>query len=168
MSSLLALVTASQMSIIDNPPMLLVQQTVSQSVPSSTFTTITYTNVLYDNYSGYNSGTSFYTAPVNGWYRAAFTIQWAANATPARLGGIENGGSNAVTWLTANDAPSASGVTTSFGVSNIIELSAGLSIQNVFGDQNSGAGLSTQVGTSNLTSYNSFFCLKWIAALPSS
>lgn len=166
MSSLLALSTAAQMAFISNPPLLVVSQTVAQSVPNSTFTTITMTNVIVDNYSGYNTGTSQYTFPVSGWYRVSLAVQWSANATPARFGGTANGGSiNMNNTTTANDMPTASGVTSSVSISSVIAVNQGSTVIDLLGDQNSGAALNTQVGTSNLTGYNSYLSVRWINQL---
>lgn len=54
-------------NFLASPPVLRVEQTSAQSI-NGNGTVIAYQSVLEDNYSGWNSGTYTYVAPVSGWY----------------------------------------------------------------------------------------------------
>jgi hypothetical protein len=54
------------------------EQRTVQAFSANTTTTVTFDTVLEDPYSGWNAGTSAWTAPVTGWYAVSLTVSVAA------------------------------------------------------------------------------------------
>ena len=52
----------------------MVEQTVQQSFPQNTATTVVYDTVLYDPYGGWRSATNYWVAPYTGWYLVTATV----------------------------------------------------------------------------------------------
>ena len=146
-------------NLFDNRPMMLAEQTVAQSVPNNTFTKITFTTLLYDNFGGYSTGLSTYTVQLAGIYRVSGQIQWTANATPARfIRVLHNGTSTGL--LSVSDNCSAD-ITTSSALTTLVSCSIGDTLV-IQGDQNSGVALNTQAGAAGGINYNSWFTAVWL------
>lgn len=71
-----------------NGIMLRVEQRSSQSISTTTFTTITFDTVLEDPYSGWGSGAHKWTAPFSGWYQ--ITLGWSVRLTSTVAGAAIN------------------------------------------------------------------------------
>jgi hypothetical protein len=121
-----------------------------QTISNSTNTKLNYTSVLHDPNNNFNTSTSAYTAPINGWYWLSanirgsvstgsnfrFDIAFYSNGSAIRSGGQNQTGSN--------DA--------STHVVTVIYLVAGEQI-TVYINQNSGGNMSTS-SSSNVTGTN--------------
>jgi hypothetical protein len=140
-------------TLFRNRPVLAVHNTATQSIPNSTWTTITLPTVDIDSVGGYNTGTSTWTCPLYGTYRISAGVTWAANATPSRAVSLLVNGSTR--YLTNNDTPTSTGAVTSTIVSQPLQIPAGWTVQ-LQADQNSGAALSTSGSP-----YSSFLHIIW-------
>ncbi len=71
---------------MEKPPIAVLKQTVSQSVPNATWGIITFDAEDVDTYGGHSttSNTSRYTCQYAGWYRIGGRAAFAANATGSR------------------------------------------------------------------------------------
>ena len=82
-------ITANTNSInaLANPPMCLVEQSVTQAIPSGTLTAITFDLEIVDtpgNMHSISTNTSRLVAPTTGWYEAAGASAYLGNATGRR------------------------------------------------------------------------------------
>jgi hypothetical protein len=133
--------TAQTIDQLENPPMAVLQQTVTQSVANGTWTAITFDTEVTDPYGGHSTvtNTSRYTCQLAGWYRVTVRAAFATNATGSRgarvhkNGAYIQGGANLVGAGTLNGIVEASHVL-QLGLGDYVEGAAG---------QNSGGSLST-------------------------
>lgn len=151
------------LSLILNPPMVQVQQTVAQSFPNGTLTAITFNTEVIDT-EGMHSTTvnpTRITPKTPGWYLGWFGMSWSSNTAGRRLlmprkngSGVTSGGTfGRVDWR-----PTSSGtVQKGFrfwqffnGTTDYLELTA---------YQSSGANLSSTVATPDM--YPELFMRWW-------
>lgn len=150
MASTLEILNAANLAFLRRPPAASFLQASPQSIANVTDTAITWPAPGYDNYSGYSAGTpTRYTAQVPGYYQVLGAVSWAVNATGNRLAEIHLNGvaisQGAVpTTSTVNNATAAvgSGLILMNGTTDYVEL---------FGFQNSGGSLNTNVAFTQMT-----------------
>lgn len=126
-------------NLLRNRPIFQAHNAATQSIPNSTWTTLTFPTLDVDNMGGWNSGTNTYTCQLLGWYRVFATVGWAANATPARAISVNIQGTR---FQGFNDTPTSTGVTSSTVNGVEFQLGIGWTIQ-IQVDQNSGGALGT-------------------------
>lgn len=160
-SDTLETITRWTYNLFDNRPLLLVRQTVAQSVPSGGVNTINFNFTAYDNYGGYD-GTNTYTVQLAGMYRVAAEIQWTGNATQGRAIEIFQTGTPLLFPPTANDTATTA-ITSSMIPSTMLQCAVGDQM-TVGGFQSTGAALNTQTATTGGIAYNSWFAMVWICS----
>lgn len=138
---------------ISSPPRYIGRQTVTQAVATGIFTAITFGSEDVDNYNGHSTAvnTSRYTSQLAGWYKMTGKIAWNGSATGRRgcdwrVNGAIVGGSQMI-----YAAGTASAVQLPAATMEIF-LNAGDYIE-LFGYQESGGSLSTDVSFSGVHSY---------------
>lgn len=74
-------------NFLANRPLFIAHQTVGQSIPTSTWTQLTFTTEEIDTYNGHDNVTnnSRYTAQVAGWYYALGVVAFPTNVTGRRV-----------------------------------------------------------------------------------
>src|SRR5215831_948848 len=162
-SQLSAVVQA--VAFLQAPPTAQLRQQVAQSVPNTTFTSITFDLEDVDKdptgAGGHStsSNTSRYTAVYSGWYEVTGAIAWTANATGRRAsawvvnGGILNGSQQAGPATAASDAEVVTRTMLIFlNVSDVVELQ---------GYQESGGALNTLAGAPAQT--NATASIRWVS-----
>lgn len=72
---------------LSNPPRAQLRQIVLQTIPTSTWTSLTFTAEDYDSHNGHDNlaNQSRYVAQISGTYEVGGGVWWAANATGVRL-----------------------------------------------------------------------------------
>jgi hypothetical protein len=144
----------SVLTFLNNPPVLRVSSAAGQSLTSGTNTILQFPNSPNaDNYSGWSTAVSNYTAPLSGLYLfSPTTIYGTASATGLRYSGLQtNAGGTVVdyqgpVYKATPVGPGVSGVgLTGTSVVRVFNLNAGDKIA-AYGFQNSGAGLSLYNG----------------------
>jgi hypothetical protein len=124
-------------SFLLQPPLARLRQTVVQSIPSSTFTAITFTtedvDTDVDGVGGHSNAinTSRFTSRYSGWYEIGGGVAYAANATGRRLahfyvnGAAVNGAQVALPATAANDSAVPAKLTLVYlAVGDYVELMA--------------------------------------------
>jgi len=125
--------------VLNMPPALKVQSTGTTSCATSTATAISLPSVLLDSYSGWNSGTSTYTAPFSGIYLISGNVFFPGSGTVTLAKtGVNVGGTNI--WGPAGPDPSGGVLGTS--KIGLFDLNAGDTVQ-LMGFQTSGSTQST-------------------------
>lgn len=154
----------SCLTLLNNPPMLRVTSTSSQNFTSGGTGAILFPSAVsspnVDNYSGWSTATSFYTAPISGLYLFCPTVGWGTQSSAGiRYCGLETkaGGTGTGQFFQGaayQATPVGPGVTgvgmTATSVVRVMNMQAGDSIV-AYGLQNSG------VGVQLLSSYGSRF-----------
>jgi hypothetical protein len=107
----------SALTLLNNPPSLRVSNAATQNVPASTQTVIQFPQVNLDNYAGWSTATSTYTAPLPGLYLFSNTVTWGtATSAGVRWSGLKvTAGGSAVT----HQGPAYQAVPVGPGVSGI-------------------------------------------------
>ena len=129
----------SALTLLNNPPSLRVSSATGQNIPASTRTVIQFPSVQLDNYSGWSTATSTYTAPLPGLYLFSNQVQWGtATSTGVRWSGLNvtAGGSTVVhqgpSYQAVPVGPGVSGVgMTGTAQARILALAAGDQVQCV-------------------------------------
>lgn len=143
----------SALALLNNPPALAVQTESGQSVPDDAITVLTFTTTVLDNYAGWSSAASTYTAPLPGLYLFSPTTAWgtASDAFIRRSALIVNADAGDVVWQGTDYpatpvGPGDSGVgLTGTSMIRVYSLGAGDTVQAA-GLQNSGGDLSLYTG----------------------
>ncbi|MFB7171079.1 hypothetical protein ACFCYM_09690 [Streptomyces sp. NPDC056254] len=136
-------IDADFLTRLERPPIAVLKQTVSQSIPNATWGIITFDTEDVDTYGGHSTSvnTSRYTCQFAGWYRVGGRAAFAANATGSR---------GARVHINANYIPGAATLTGAGTLSgipqtdHILYLNVGDYVE-IAGGHNSGGALSTAV-----------------------
>lgn len=125
-------------------PIAVVQQSVVQSVPASTWTVLTFTSELLDSDGMHSTATNTgrLTAVTAGWYLVAAQYGWGSHASSTRriVGVRKNGGSAPTEGR--SDTLSWGGSNGSVGITTMVQMSVGDYIE-VVAYQDSGGALDT-------------------------
>lgn len=135
-----------------DPPMFRMRQSVAQSIPNGTVTQILMDTPDWDTDSGRSVSSPYsYTIPVGmgGRWRFTWGISWFANATGSRIAILYRNGSPA---LGDTDDVAADNDFTAEAMAATVLVNAG-DVMSVWGYQNDGASLNTQVNAQ----FTSFF-----------
>ncbi|MGY0232749.1 hypothetical protein [Longispora urticae] len=127
------------------PPLVLVQQSVAQSVPNATFTGITFTGTDIKDTDGMHNpavNPSRFTAVTAGWYLVQATLSYAANSTGLRIVGFMLNADGVVHYAQQLPTVTTGGSATTLTTSGMVLLAAGQYVE-VVGYQTSGGGLNT-------------------------
>lgn len=145
----------SAFSFLNNPPSLRVAAATGQAVANSTLTVFTFggSAAALDNYGGWSTGPSAYTAPLPGLYLFAPTVVWGtASSAGARWSGLQvTAGGSTVThqgpsYLPSLVGPGVSGVgLCATAQCRILALNAGDTV-SAAGAQNSGVTVPLYTG----------------------
>jgi hypothetical protein len=133
--------TAQLVDQLENPPLAVLQQTVTQSIANGSWTVMPFDTEIVDSYSGHSTvtNTSRYTCQLAGWYRVTVRAAFATNSTGSRgarvhkNGAYIQGGANLLGAGTLNAIVEAS---------HVLLLAVGDYVEGAAG-QNSGGSLST-------------------------
>ena len=90
----------SALTLLNSPPSLRTSSNTGQSIPASTRTVIQLPTVQLDNYAGWSTATSTYTAPLPGLYLFSNQVQWGtATSAGVRWSGLNvTAGGSTVVW----------------------------------------------------------------------
>jgi hypothetical protein len=144
----------SALALLNNPPVLRTSVTSGQSFASSSAVTVGFTSAPpVDNYAGWSTVNSWYTAPLPGLYLFCPTIAWGtASSSGQRWSGLRvSAGGTVVLWQGGAYAPppvgpGVSGVgLTSTAIARVLSLHAGDTV-GAYGWQSSGANLALYTG----------------------
>lgn len=158
MASTLELMNAAKLSLYDNKPVGYFLQAVTQSIPNSAYTALTFDTVLLDNWGGWSAGdTTKYTVKLAGKYKVSGQAYLAGNATGSRFTRAAYNGGGVGGGIGEVGTPGAVALTVPTPV---------VIVQAVVGDffqiatfQSTGGALSTNASTSNASS----FTVEWIS-----
>jgi hypothetical protein len=148
-----ASVLETRLAALETPALSLVRQTVAQSIPTATFTPVTFDAETYDTPDGHSItvNISRYTCQKAGWYQLSGVVVWAPNATGRRLLQWRVGGT-AINGGRTDLAPVGGGVQTAMPASTIPVLLAVGNYVELAAFQDTGSPLSTAI-VSELQSY---------------
>nr|WSX48897.1 hypothetical protein OG409_08005 [Streptomyces sp. NBC_00974] len=134
-------ITAQLLDRLEDPPIAVLQQTVTQSVANGAWAVMTFDTEITDSYSGHSlvTNTSRYTCQLAGWYRVTVRAAFAANATGSRGARIHKNGAFIQGAANLCGAGTLNGIVEA---SHILLLAAGDYVEGAAG-QNSGGALST-------------------------
>ncbi|MFE6079965.1 hypothetical protein [Streptomyces virginiae] len=135
------ILTAQLVDQLENPPMAVLQQTVTQSVANGTWAVLTFDTEITDPYGGHSTvtNTSRYTCQLAGWYRITGRAAFAANSTGSRGARVHKNGSFIIGGANLVGAGTLSGIVE---VSHVLQLAVTDYVE-IAGGQNSGGSLST-------------------------
>lgn len=111
-----------------NPPALGLQRTSSQTIPNTTWTALSFDNLLYDTlvdtFPQYDSGSpTKFTCQCDGWYELQAACFMSPSTSSTLQGAFRVNGS---TWYYGNfQFGEVAGRNTNINVGNLIQLSAG-------------------------------------------
>lgn len=151
-------IEADFLNRLERPPIAVLKQTVSQSIPTGTWGIITFDAEDVDTYGGHSTtvNTSRYTCQFAGWYRVGGRAAFTSNATGSR---------GARVHINANYIPGGAtlvGAGTLAGIpqtDHILYLNVGDYVE-IAGGHNAGVSLSTAVTFEAL----SMMYVEWIHA----
>lgn len=146
-SQLQAITTYNQ--FFTSPPMFRMYQAITQTLTTATYTQITMDTLVYDTDSGRAPGTPWtYTVPYSGRWQFEYGVGFASNATGARVSALYQNGLDVSQTIGAQ-----SSVSTDMAARVVvISCTAGDTIA-VYGWQNSGGNLATDVSVMASSSY---------------
>lgn len=139
-----------------NPPMFKMYQTVAQSIPTGAFTQITMDTSAWDTDSGRAAASPWsYTIPTG--FSGRWTFRWkvgfAVSSTGVRMSALYQNGSAVTGGQNDEQSVSTASRTTDLAASGItISVAAG-DVMTVWGFQDSGGALNTDVGSASASSY---------------
>ncbi|WP_412079052.1 hypothetical protein ACLF6K_37545 [Streptomyces xanthophaeus] len=147
-----------QCSLLLNPPIASLTQSVTQSTTNGGWTTITFTNEEIDSYNGHSTvtNTSRYVCQLAGWYRIVGRVAFASNSTGSRGSRILKNGN------VVNGSASMAGAGTLGPIavtSRMVQLAASDYVE-VQGGQDSGGSLSTNSSGEAMSTMD----IEWIHA----
>lgn len=144
-------------NFLANPPLFIGYQTVSQSIPNSAFTSITFDSETVDTYNGHSttSNTSRYTAQVAGWYEVTARCGTSGSSAGKRIINIAVNGSGV--WVNEIDPPNTDLLTNT--ITATVYMNANDYVETQF-YQTSGAALSTTVSSL----YYPSMSVRWVHA----
>jgi hypothetical protein len=151
-------ITAEFLTLLEKPPIAVLKQTVSQSVPNATWGLITFDTEDIDTYGGHSTSvnTTRYTCQFAGWYRIGGRAAFVANATGSRGARVHINANYIPGAATLVGAGSLAGIPQT---DHIVYLNVGDYVE-LAGGQNSGGALSTAVTFESL----SMMYVEWIHA----
>ena len=139
-----------------NKPLFQVRQTVTQSIPNTSPTNVSFDTVIYDSHGGWNSGASNYTVSVAGWYWVSILVEFQSNATGVRTCRL-NQNNTGSSLLVHTMTPNASGNSAGAYLTGPVKCAIG-DVIRVEAAQTSGGALGTQV----TGGYTSVFSGDWM------
>ncbi|MFF4848010.1 hypothetical protein [Streptomyces sp. NPDC001194] len=130
-----------QITLLLNPPMAVLKQTVTQNVANGTWQTLTFDSEVIDSYNGHSTvtNTSRYTCQLAGWYRVTGRAAFAINGTGSRGARVH------INAAFIQGGASLYGAGTLMGIpeaTHVLQLAVGDYIE-IAGGQNSGGTLAT-------------------------
>jgi hypothetical protein len=140
------------LSFLVNVPILTAGQSVAQSIPNNTWTSMTLDTTVVDSYGGHSNVTnnSRYTAQVAGWYLCCGTTGFVANATGFRQVRLAKNGAQVTFSVATLPTVSASVATVMVTPTLEIFLNVGDYLE-VQGFQTSGGALNSTGADPSLT-----------------
>ncbi|MFE2323578.1 hypothetical protein ACFXD5_06590 [Streptomyces sp. NPDC059385] len=135
-------ITGQYLDRLENPPIGVFQQQVTQSVATGVWSVLTFDTEITDPYGGHSTvtNTSRYTCQLAGWYRVTGRAAFNANATGSRGARVHLNGSFIIGAANLCGAGTLAGLVE---VSHVLLLAVGDYVE-IAGGQNSGGALSTQ------------------------
>lgn len=126
---------------LENPPLAVLQQTVTQSIANGAWGVLTFDTEITDTYNGHSTvtNTTRYTCQLAGWYRVTVRAAFATNATGSRGARVHKNGSYIQGGANLMGAGTLNAIVE---VSHILYLVPGDYVEGA-GGQNSGGALST-------------------------
>lgn len=134
-------ITAQFLDKLENPPLAVLQQTVTQSIPNGAWNTLTFDTEIVDTYGGHSTvtNTSRYTCQLAGWYRVGGRAAFNGNATGSRGCRVHINGAFIQGAATLVGAGTLAGIPECF---HLLYLNVGDYVE-IAGGHNSGGALST-------------------------
>lgn len=144
-----------------NRPTLAAYQTVTQSINNTTATAITMTSEVIDSENGHSnvSNTSRYTPTKAGYYLCIGQVAWGLNTTGDRTAQFRKNGAT-LDGAPYGSEPALNGAAFLFGGSYamaVIFCNGTTDYIELWGNQNSGAALSTAYSAGGTSSFMSIF-----------
>lgn len=134
-------ITSTYLDQLENPPIAVLQQQVTQSVANGTWAVLTFDTEVTDPYGGHSlvTNTSRYTCQLAGWYRVTGRAAFATNSTGSRGARVHVNGAYIQGAANLCGAGTLAGIVE---VSHVLQLGLGDWVE-IAGGQNSGGSLST-------------------------
>lgn len=146
----------SYMAFWTSRPMFKMYQTVAQSVPTGAFTQILMDTSAWDTDSGRSIASPWsYVIPtgMNGRWRFSWKVGFAVNATGVRMSALYQNGTAATGAQDNEQSVSATSRTTDLPATSMTITGAGGDVISIWGFQDSGGALNTDVGSGPSSSY---------------
>jgi len=136
-----------------NHPVFQVTQNVAQTYTTGVTTTVNWTNLQFDNYTGGSLVNNNYVIQIPGWYRCSVLYHFTGNTAGVRyVDAVKNG----VAQIFFANRTGMAGVS-SCGMDGLIQCVAG-DVISIEAQQNSGGNLASFISASYVPSWT----LEWI------